>query len=80
MGFDVVAAGCGALTFGIQGERLFNQIFKVVIGEGLLDEVERAFFQRRHGHRHVAMTGDEDHRQLAAAREQGVEASGQPGA
>jgi len=52
---------------------LLDQAQHVGFGEGLLDEVDRALLQRRDRHRHVAMAGDEDDRQTAAAAVQLLE-------
>ena len=46
-------------------QALFDQAQHVALAERLLDEVHRALLQRRHRHRHVAVPGDEDHRQTA---------------
>jgi hypothetical protein len=65
--FLVLAEGAARLV-----EHALDQAEQLFFLEGLLDEVHRALLHRRHGHRHVAVAGDEDHRQRALAFEQAV--------
>src|SRR6218665_187679 len=41
-------------------EHAFAQPYQFGLVKGFLDEVQRAFLHRVHGHGHVAMAGDED--------------------
>ena len=53
-------------------EHLLDQGDELGFLERLLDEVLGAFLHRRHGHGHVAVAGDEGHRQRRAALEQPI--------
>ena len=65
------ARGVGLLQAAVAGlaleaQALLDHAQHLALAEGLLDEVHRALLERGHRHRHVAVAGDEHHRQAAA--------------
>jgi hypothetical protein len=70
---DRTAVFLAAAAVGVGGERLDHPIDQIIVVEGLLDKVPSAFLQCGHGHRHVAVAGQEDDRQGTAQFAQAVE-------
>ncbi len=48
----------------IPGDPLLDRIQQILIVKGLRQKLERACFDRSHRHRNVAVTGDENNRNL----------------
>jgi hypothetical protein len=57
-------------AFPVRPQRFANTVQQVLVTEWLLDEIDGAFLHRFDRHGHVAMPGDEDHRQRIAALDQ----------
>ena len=60
---DVGAKREGAAVLLVQLQGVIDAIQQILIAEGLLHKLKSALFHRLHGHWHIPVAGDKDHRQ-----------------
>jgi hypothetical protein len=62
------------------GSTTTNRVDEYIVSQGFCQELDGPRFHRRHGHRYIAVSGDEDDRQVRALRELPLELEAvQPG-